>query len=241
MINFTRTSTLRNTFWMIQAPRVVAATFIIFNLIAMQLYPGGTIHNPESEKYQLTQNFFSDLGRTVAHNGIQNFHSSLIFNLTLLIIGITFSIFYSGLPELFRYSKLNHFLAKIGALFGLLGGLSFIGVALTPSDLYLDMHIIFANYIFRMALATSFCFGIVIYSSDVMPSKYALGYVFFGFSLVIYIAVSEFGPSARESEAAMIFQVIAQKLIVVIFLLSVVYQTFGFSNNPELIKNNRSV
>ena len=238
-MNFIWVSNLRNDFWMIQAPRAVAAAFIIFNLIGMQLYPGGTIHNPESEKYQLTQNFFSDLGRVVAHNGVQNFHSSLIFNLTLLIIGITFSIFYTALPELFSYSKVNHFIAKIGTIFGLLGGLSFVGVALTPSDLYLDLHILFANGIFRMALATSLCFGIVIYRSDVFPSKYAFGYVFFALFLVMYIAVSEFGPSARESEAAMIFQVVMQKLIVVVFLLSVVYQTFGFSNNPGLINNKQ--
>ena len=172
----------------------------------------------------------------MAHNGIQNFHSSLIFNLTLLIIGITFSIFYIVLPNLFKSSKINHSIAKIGTLFGLLGGISFIGVALTPSDLYLDMHIIFANGIFRMALATSLCFGIVIYRTNVLPSKYAFGYVFFALFLAIYIAISEFGPSSRESELAMIFQVISQKLIVVVFIFSVVYQTFGFSNNPELIK-----
>ena len=238
-MNFTWVSNLYNDFWLVQAPRAAAAVFIIFNLVAMQLYPGGTIHNPHSANYHLTQNFFSDLGRAVAYNGVQNFHSSLIFNLTLLITGITFSIFYFTLPEFFRHSKANHTLAKIGTLFGLLGGLSFIGVALTPSDLYLNQHILFANGIFRMALATSLCFGVVIYRSDVMPSKYAFGYVFFALFLAVYIGISEFGPNARESEAAMIFQVVTQKLIVVVFLLSVVYQTFGFSNNPDLIKSKK--
>ena len=93
-MNFTWVSNLCNDFWLVQAPRAAAAVFIIFNLVAMQLYPGGTIHNPHSANYHLTQNYFSDLGRAVAYNGVQNFHSSLIFNLTLLITGITFSIFY---------------------------------------------------------------------------------------------------------------------------------------------------
>ena len=238
-MNFTWVSNLCNDFWLVQAPRAAAAVFIIFNLVAMQLYPGGTIHNPHSANYQLTQNFFSDLGRAVAFNGAQNFHASLLFNLTLLIIGVSFSIFYFVLPDFFRRSKANHTIATIGTVFGLLSGLSFIGLALAPSDLYLNVHIIFANGIFRMTLATSLCFGIVIYRSDVMPSKYAFGYGIFALFLAVYIGIGEFGPNARESEAAMIFQVISQKLIVVIFLLSVVYQTFGFSNNPDLIKNKR--
>ena len=73
-MNFTWVSNLCNDFWLVQAPRAAAAVFIIFNLVAMQLYPGGTIHNPHSANYHLTQNFFSDLGRAVADNGVQNFH-----------------------------------------------------------------------------------------------------------------------------------------------------------------------
>ena len=61
IMNFTWVSNLCNDFWLVQAPRAAAAVFIIFNLVAMQLYPGGTIHNPHSANYHLTQNFFSDL------------------------------------------------------------------------------------------------------------------------------------------------------------------------------------
>ena len=206
---------------MIYAPRVVALFFIFFNVIGMYLYPGGTIHNPDSANYQLAHNFFSDLGRAVAHNGLQNFHASFIFNLTLLLIGTTFCIFYFAMSSLFKDTKLNLILSNLGAIFGLLAGLSFIGVALTPSDLNLGLHVFFANSIFRMALATSLC------------------YFLFSVALIIYIGVGEYGPSARESEIAMVFQVVAQKVIVLIFLLSVVYQTFGFSNNPILLKKNR--
>ena len=99
--------------------------------------PWRTIHNPDSANYQLAHNFFSDLGRAVAHNGLQNFHASFIFNLTLLLIGTTFCIFYFAMSSLFKDTKLNLILSNLGAIFGLLAGLSFIGVALTPSDLNL--------------------------------------------------------------------------------------------------------
>tara|TARA_B100000579_G_C22817946_1_gene848963 strand:- start:139 stop:864 length:726 start_codon:yes stop_codon:yes gene_type:complete len=239
MIKFYWGKKVCNNFWMIYAPRVVALFFIFFNVIGMYLYPGGTIHNPDSANYQLAHNFFSDLGRAVAHNGLQNFHASFIFNLTLLLIGTTFCIFYFAMSSLFKDTKLNLILSNLGAIFGLLAGLSFIGVALTPSDLNLGLHVFFANSIFRMALATSLCFGVVIIRTSVIPSKYAVGYFLFSVALIIYIGVGEYGPSARESEIAMVFQVVAQKVIVLIFLLSVVYQTFGFSNNPILLKKNR--
>jgi len=53
--------------------------------------------------------------------------------------------------------------------------------------------------------------------------------------IAIYVGVSEFGPKPRDSEWAMIFQVVAQKMIVLTFCLSVVYQTFGFSNKKAAI------
>ncbi len=238
MIKFNWATKILNNYWMIYAPRIVAFFFIFFNVIGMRLYPGGTIHNPDSDNYQLAHNFFSDLGRAVAHNGLQNFHSSLIFNLTLLLIGTTFCIFYFAMSSLFKDTKLNLILSNLGAIFGLLSGLSFIGVALTPSDLNLGLHVFFANSIFRMALGTSLCFGIVIVRTSIFPSRYAVGYFLFSIALIIYIAVGEYGPSARESEIAMVFQVVAQKIIVLIFLFSVVYQTFGFSKNPILLKKN---
>ena len=101
------------------------------------------------------------------------------------------------MSSLFKDTKLNLILSNLGAIFGLLAGLSFIGVALTPSDLNLGLHVFFANSIFRMALATSLCFGVVIIRTSVIPSKYAVGYFLFSVALIIYIGVGEYGPSAR--------------------------------------------
>ena len=52
--------------------------FLILNLTAMVIYPGGTYQNPELEIYKLTQNYFSDLGRTFTMDETQNFFSSFI-------------------------------------------------------------------------------------------------------------------------------------------------------------------
>jgi hypothetical membrane protein len=53
--------------------------FVSFNLIAILFYPGSTYLNHETTKYSFTNNFLSDLGRTVTHKGIPNFYSAFFF------------------------------------------------------------------------------------------------------------------------------------------------------------------
>ncbi|MHA1933530.1 MAG: hypothetical protein ACW96X_13380, partial [Promethearchaeota archaeon] len=46
--------------------------FVILTAIAMLFYKGGTYIDHFSSGYIFWQNYFSDLGRIVAHSGIQN-------------------------------------------------------------------------------------------------------------------------------------------------------------------------
>ena len=56
--------------------------FFILNLIAMFLYPGGTIIDSTTEGYLFFYNFFSNLGEWTAQNGMDNFYSASLFNLS---------------------------------------------------------------------------------------------------------------------------------------------------------------
>ena len=47
-------------------------------------------------------------------------------------------------------------------------------------------------------------------------------------SIFIYVGILNFGPSADLNNSALIFQVVSQKLIVFVFVFSVLHQTFGF-------------
>jgi len=51
-----------------------------------------------------------------------------------------------------------------------------------------------------------------------------------------YIIILEFGPSPRDSDFSLIFNVIAQKFIVLVFILSVFYQSFG---NASFLTQNK--
>ena len=57
-------------------------------------------------------------------------------------------------------------LSNIATIIGILSGITFIGVALTPSNIYLNeigdpwLHILFAHWIFRLLFITSVLYRI---------------------------------------------------------------------------------
>jgi hypothetical membrane protein len=46
--------------------------FLVLTVLAMLVYPGGTIHHPEFEQYNFLYNYFSDLGRTYTFDSGQS-------------------------------------------------------------------------------------------------------------------------------------------------------------------------
>tara|TARA_B100000029_G_scaffold95768_1_gene85851 strand:+ start:5130 stop:5885 length:756 start_codon:yes stop_codon:yes gene_type:complete len=227
---------LANQGLLVIIPRIVVATFVILQILGMIFYPGGTIHNNLTIGYSFTENFFSDLGTYKAYNGEPNFLSMGIFIIALTLVGVTFAVYYFALPQLFQDDRINYRLAVMGTLFAFGGSIGLIGTGLTPADLVLDPHIFFANNIFYCFLITALCYTVVIYRSDIIERKYAWGYGAFFLMIGLYVGVLEFGPPPRSSQPALIFQVVTQKLIVLVFCLSIVYQTFGFSKLSQ-IKN----
>ncbi len=84
---------IENNLWLIILPKMVLGLFIVFNVIAMFFYPGSTYLNNLSSGYSFTQNFLSDLGRTISYSGESNFFSAQFFNMSLILAGIVFISF----------------------------------------------------------------------------------------------------------------------------------------------------
>ena len=221
-----------NKIFLIHLPRIMVFVFLILQFLGMINYPGGTIWNENSSNYLFTKNYFSDLGRFEAHSGEPNYLSMIFFTLSLFLVSVTFIFHYISVLTFFNKDrdKLNIKLAVVGVFFSFCGAFCLIGTALTPSDLVLDAHVFYANNIFHSFLVTALIFTIIIYRSVLIENKYAIGYGIFFLSILSYVLILHLGPAPRESQGALIFQVISQKLIVLIFILSVVYQTFGFNN-----------
>ena len=215
-------------------PRLAAILFIFLQVVGMKVYPGGTMYDVSTIGYSFSKNFFSDMGAYAARNGEPNYLSMIIFALSLTIVGITFSLYYLFLPRVLGNDRANYLLASTGTLFAIGGSICMIGTGFTPSDIVFAPHVFFANNIFHCFLVTALLYTIVIFRSDSLKKRYAMGYAMFFISIFIYVGILQYGPSANSGEAAMIFQVLSQKMIVLVFCCSVIHQTFGFSQSGIL-------
>ena len=207
-------------------PRIVLFLFIVLNIIAMFCYSGGTFLDKFNPGYSFTHNFLSDLGRTMSFSGEINFISSQLFNMSLILSGGVFTLFYFQVLKVFIITN-QRILALIGSVFGVLGGLSLICVGLTPVNLYLELHIICAAWLFRFFFMASLCYSWVIFRHSKLENKYALGYVIFTISILLYILISELGPNPKINQFALALQVVSQKVILIIFMFAIYIQTLG--------------
>ena len=212
-------------FFVIDFPKITLVGFLFSILIAMKLYPSGTIINNDTVGYLFFENFLSDLGRTISHGKDNNFHASLLFNMALTFAGITYIIFYYLLNTLF-----NSAVSRLGSIFGILGACCLIGVAFTPADLYLDPHILFNMWVFRFFLLSTVFYSWIMYKSDKINNFFMVGNLIFIISLFLYILVLMYGPSPYESHNALVFQAVTQKFILINFFFSIGLQTAGYKN-----------
>jgi len=218
--------------WLVYMPQRTIILFIVLNILAMCTYPGGILHDHSTTGYSFFNNFLSDLGRYMTYDGTQqNFYSNLLFNSSMMITGFILSLFFIHIRTIFNIKAgLLYWLSIIGTITGIAGGYSMVGIALTPSDLYLDQHIIFAHWLFRFFLISAICYSIIIFKTDLIDNKYAIGYCIFTILILAYIIISEFGPSPRENMSALILQVVAQKMILLCFLAAIYLQTKGLAS-----------
>lgn len=216
-----------NKIWLWKAPRSFLLVFLIILIVAAFLYPGGTIDDKEITSFSIKYNFLSDMGRTVAINGENNFFSSSLFLLGLTCAGAVILLFFVQVWRLFSDTKTSKTLAIIGTSSGVLGCLCMVGVAFTPVDLFTAPHIAFANWLFRFFFLAALLYTFAILLNKELPNRLAIGYLIFSISIISYILINELGPSPSESRSILAIKVIAQKAILVIFVLAIYFQSTG--------------
>ena len=200
--------------------------FLVLTSLAMVFYPGGTRHTPGTKGYLFFENFFSELGLTRTYSGGSNSVSFFLFTAALALAGLALALYFIISPSLFWDSRITRVLSLFGTFFGILSGLSFIGVAFTPANLYLVPHRLFVRLAF-----TTFFVGVVFYALAILlnrsyPNLYALVNITFGALLGAYIWLLFFGPSTNTPSGLMI-QVAGQKIIAYAAIISVFIQAYG--------------
>jgi len=200
--------------------------FVLLTSIAMLFYKGGTYIDPSPLGYIFWQNYFSDLGRTVAHSGIPNTTSFVLFTIALSLWGITQIPFYITFPILFKnYPNLRKICIS-GSILGIISGISYVGIAFTPSDITGSFHDLFVVIGFSFVFFSIILYSIVIFKNDNYPNFYAIILTISAFILSVYFLFLFFTPNSQTSEGLLIY-VVGQKFMIYTLLICNTVQSYG--------------
>lgn len=222
--------------WVYQAMMIALVGFIVLTTVAMLLYRGGNAFDKTAVSYVFTQNFFSDLGMSISYLGEPKLLTMVLFMIALGGTGLGLIGYSLASPCFFRQTAVSHWSARIGSVFGLLSGLSYIGIAFTPSNLHLEPHKLFVLTAFSGFLITAVFYTIAILFTQTYPNQYAYAYSFFAVALAFYVWFILYGPSFDTAKGALI-QVTAQKLIVYTAIFSMMIQAYGAQQQLKAIDN----
>ncbi len=198
--------------------------FFFLTIIAMAVFPGGTIFNSELKTYSFLNNFFSDMGRSVDFRGESN-PSRWVFSLTLTLVAVGMACFFLAIPKIFK----DQFKVakKAVLLFGLITAICYVGIGFTPWDIVLKLHESFVKIGFTAFLIMSLFMTFMIYKKEVYPNFYGHIYMLFNILLLSYILLIFFGPDPRADIRSLTIQVIGQKIIVYSEIICMLIQIRG--------------
>lgn len=202
--------------------RWAAGIATVLAIVAGIRYPGGTFQDHSTRGYSFFENFLSDLGMTVAHNGEPNRLGALLFVIALLVLVVGLGGSLVGFVRLHSATPQNRPLALLAGFVGVIVCVCFAGVALTPENRFLSLHIVFTRTAWRLfVLVPLLLFAAALRSRDV-PRGVRSAWLFLTVMLAGYVWVLDFGPRV-SAPGGLVTQVTAQKIITIAAILSFVY------------------
>jgi len=189
-------------------------------LLAMLSYPGGTMLDHSTRGYQLFQNFLSDLGMTVAYDGRANGIGALLFvaSLTILVFGLGGALL--GFVRLYTSADARPFV-RGAMLLGAIDALSFLGVAVTPENRVLDLHVRLTFFAFRVFPLVPLLLAIASRRDAQIPKRFTIGWIVLTVVLSAYVVMLGWGPDLTTVEG-LTTQVVSQKLVA-LFAISILF------------------
>ncbi|MDM7999349.1 MAG: hypothetical protein QUS33_04945 [Dehalococcoidia bacterium] len=200
--------------------------FVILTAIAMLFYPGGTTADPDAPRYLFHQNFFSDLGLTVAKSGESNTISAVLFTAALSLAGGVLALFFTAFAQFFGGSFWSSPASRLGAVAGVISGICFVGIAATPANLHGWAHGVFVDWAFRMFLLAALLYTGAILTDRRYPKRMAIVFAAFAILLAAYVVLITVGPST-ETESGLTIQATGQKIIVYAAIVAIFIQAWA--------------
>ncbi len=222
--------------WVILSSVLGPILFFVFSTLAMLLYSGGNGLDPEMEGYSFLYNFFSDLGLWVSFAGVSNATASTLFGVGLTIVGLSLIPYYVYMPIFAPTKIISRIWFSIGSLIGIIASIAYVGIAFTPWDLRLSAHMWFVYIAFPLSLPMAICY-VIGFSSEKnrFPRRLTYYFVVYILILTIYLYLLFFGPNTG-TESGRLIQVVGQKIIVYITLITMIFEGLGLTQIPINIK-----
>jgi hypothetical membrane protein len=133
-----------------------AVAFVVLTVAAMLAYPGGAKYDRGSSAYLFFQNFFSDLGATKTYSGRSNTTSHVLFSIATVSVGLAMIGFATTWRTIAARREGRGF-GEVAQVAGIVSGIGFIGIGLTPWDRVLDAHNRFVQVAFGVLLVSILC------------------------------------------------------------------------------------
>jgi hypothetical protein len=202
------------------------ALYGILNVLAMIFYPGGTSSDAEKTGYSFLENFFSDLGMVRTYAGEPNTLSSSLFASALVLVGLVLNLFFLLLSTYFPEPVLGKNPSRAGTIAGVLSGISCIGIALTPWDRFLAVHMVFAYCLSLSFLAVALLYSAAIIRNPAYSNAYAILFIAYFIVLLMFVGLMVLGPGL-ESTAGRRVLATGQKVCIYSGMICIALQVVG--------------
>jgi hypothetical membrane protein len=204
-----------------RAWRTAGVAFLLAMGAALR-YPGGTPLNRTTARYSMSQNFLSDLGMTVAYNGEPNRLGAALFVASLLLLVFGLGSCVVAIARLHRSDAASRPWVRGAAVCTLLACAAFVGVAVTPENRAMALHVSFTRWGWNLIPLISALMALAASRSAVFPRRVAFIWSAVAVLLWGYAALLMWGP-AVTSTSGLLVQVLAQKVATVIVIVGVVH------------------
>lgn len=203
--------------------RLSMVVAVVLGGIAMLLYPGGTVMDRTTEGYSFSENFLSDLGMTVAYDGQPNRAGAVLFVVSLLVLllglgGALLALLrqYSAAPAARRF-------AIVAGAIALVACLSFVGVAFTPENSAMSLHVWFTRFAFFMLPFAALFVVLAARASGRATAREVAIWEALCVALAAYAALLQWGPPFGNGPAVVTY-VLAQKAITASMIVGMALQ-----------------
>jgi hypothetical membrane protein len=200
----------------------VVAAGAAFAAVAMLRYPGGTALDSTTRGYSLSLNFLSDLGMTVAYNHEPNRLGATFFCISLLLLIVGLGSTVGGIARFLAADVADRAWARAAAAAVLVVCAAFAGVAVTPENRFMSLHVEFTLWAWRVVPIAALLMGIASRRCRKLRARAAVAWLVAALLLAAYAGLLTWGPNVGRA-GGLLAQVIAQKTatVVVIVVLSV--------------------